>query len=54
MTEDARAVVEAARRLVRQRRWYLGLPLDRPIPDDSVAALERALAALDAGESARG
>lgn len=38
MTEDAHAVVEATRRLVRQRLCYL----------------ERALAALDAGEASHG
>ncbi|ACB80033.1 hypothetical protein Mpop_1870 [Methylorubrum populi BJ001] len=53
MTPAAAAVVEAARRLVRQRRWYLELPADRPLPDDLDAALERALAALDATEAAR-
>lgn len=47
------AVVEAANRLVERRRWFLELPSDRPLPDDLAAALERALAALDAAEAAR-
>ena len=45
------AVVEAANRLVANRRWFLDLPDDRPLPDDLAAALERALAALDAAEA---
>ncbi|GJD87120.1 hypothetical protein BHAOGJBA_0620 [Methylobacterium hispanicum] len=45
------AVVEAANRLVASRRWFLDLPDDRPLPDDLTAALERALAALDAAEA---
>jgi hypothetical protein len=47
------AVVEAANQLVARRRWFLELPDDRPLPDDLAAALERALAALDAAEAAR-
>lgn len=47
------AVVEAANRLVASRRWFLELPDDRPLPDDLAAALERALAALDAAEASR-
>ncbi|WP_200931851.1 hypothetical protein [Methylobacterium sp. Leaf85] len=46
-----RAVIEAANRLVSQRRWYLELPDDRPLPDDLAAALERALTALNAAEA---
>jgi len=46
------AVVEVANRLVERRRWFLELPDDRPLPDDLAAALERALAALDAAEAA--
>lgn len=53
MSEAGRAVVDAARRLVRHRRWFLELPPDRPLPEDLAAALERALAALDAAEAAR-
>lgn len=45
------AIVEAANRLVASRRWFLDLPDDRPLPDDLAAALERALAALDAAEA---
>ncbi|GJD97455.1 hypothetical protein [Methylobacterium iners] len=44
----SQAVIAAARELVRSRRWFLELPPDRPLPDDVAAALERALAALDA------
>ncbi len=44
-------VVAAANRLVSHRRWFLDLPDDRPLPDDLAAALERALAALDAAEA---
>ena len=47
------AVIDAANALVSWRRWYLGLPDDRPLPDDLAAALERALAALDAVEGVR-
>lgn len=47
-----RAVIDAANALVLWRRWYLGLPDDRPLPDDLAAALERALAALDRAEGA--
>ncbi|SFM03405.1 hypothetical protein [Methylorubrum salsuginis] len=47
------AVIDAANRLVAWRRWYLDLPPDRPLPDDLAAALERALAALDAVEGVR-
>lgn len=47
-----RAVVEAANALVLWRRWYLGLPLDRDIPETLTAALERALAALAEAEAA--
>jgi hypothetical protein len=50
MSPAARAVVEAARRLVRQRRWAIELPPDRPLPDELASALERALAALDASD----
>jgi len=46
-----RAVIEAANALVSWRRWYLELPDDRPLPEDLAAALERALAALDAAEA---
>lgn len=46
-----RAVVEAANALVASRRWFLELPADRDLPDDLAAALERALAALDAAEA---
>ncbi|MEQ4598982.1 MAG: hypothetical protein ABN488_14560 [Methylobacteriaceae bacterium] len=46
------AVIDAANRLVAWRRWYLGLPDDRQLPDDLAAALERALAALDRAEGA--
>ncbi|WP_167350107.1 hypothetical protein [Methylobacterium platani] len=45
------AVVEAANRHVEHRRWFLDLPNDRPLPDELAAALERALAALDAAEA---
>lgn len=54
MTPAARAVIEAARELVRNRRWYLELPDDRPLPDDLAAALDRAVRALDAAEADRG
>lgn len=47
------AVIDAANAMVLWRRWYLGLPDDRPLPDDLAAALERALAALDAIEGVR-
>jgi hypothetical protein len=47
------AVVEAANRLVENRRWFLELPDDRPLPDNLAAALERALAALEAAEASR-
>jgi hypothetical protein len=53
VTPAARAVVDAARRLVRQRRWAIELPPDRPLPDELAAALERAIAALDASEASR-
>ncbi|GEL42906.1 MULTISPECIES: hypothetical protein [Methylobacteriaceae] len=48
-----RAVVAAARELVRSRRWYLGLPDDRDLPDTLQAALDRAVRALDAAEADR-
>lgn len=51
MSPAARAVVDAARHLVAWRRWYLGLPGDRPLPDTLQAALERAVLALDAAEA---
>lgn len=51
VTPAARAVVDAARELVRSRRWFLDLPDDRDLPDDLAAALERALAAFDAAEA---
>lgn len=51
MSPAARAVVEAARELVRSRRWAMELPPDRPLPDILAASLERALAALDAAET---
>lgn len=46
--EASAAVVEAARRIVRLRRWAIELPAERPLPDALEAALERAVAALDA------
>lgn len=33
MTSAARAVIEAARELVRNSRWHLELPEDRELPD---------------------
>ena len=51
MTPAARAVVEAARALVRNRRWYLGLPEDRELPDTLQAAVDQAVRALDAAEA---
>lgn len=48
------AALDAARQVVRHRRWYLGLTDDRPMPDDITAVLERALASLDAEEADRG
>ena len=53
MSEAARAVAAAARELVRQRRWAIELPPDRPLPSNVEAVLERALAALDADEADR-
>ena len=53
MTPAARAVIEAARELVRNKRWYLGLPADRDLPDTLQAALDRAVRALDAAEADR-
>ncbi|MEE7440894.1 hypothetical protein [Methylobacterium oryzae] len=50
----AHAVIAAARELVRNRRWYLGLPADRELPDALQAALDRAVRALDAAEADRG
>ncbi|WP_264051045.1 hypothetical protein [Methylobacterium flocculans] len=50
-TNAERYVVEAARRLVGWRRWYLGLPEDRELPDPQQGALERVLRALDAEET---
>lgn len=41
-------VVAAARDLVAWRRWYLGLPADRPLPIRLEAALDAAVQALDA------
>lgn len=54
MTPVASAVIEAARELVRNRRWYLELPEDRDLPDTLQAALDRAVRALDAAEANRG
>ena len=51
MNPATRAVIVAARRLVRQKRWAIELPPDRPLPDELAAAIERALAALDALET---
>lgn len=51
MSDAQRQVVDTARELVRSRRWYLGLPDDRDLPDRLAAALERALAPLDAAEA---
>jgi hypothetical protein len=45
------AALDAARDVVRHRRWYLDLSDDRPLPDAMQAALERALVALDAAEA---
>jgi len=53
VTPAARAVIEAARELVRSRRWYLGLPAERELPDTLQAALDRAVRALDAAEASR-
>lgn len=53
MTEAARAVVDAARELVRSRRWAMELPPDRPLPSRLEEALERALAVLDAADADR-
>ena len=53
MSDAEREVVEAARRLVGWRRWYLGLPEDRELPDPLQGPLERAVRALDAEEAAR-
>lgn len=53
MSPAARAVVEAARELVRSRRWYLELPPDRPLPSRLEEPLDRAIAALDAEEADR-
>lgn len=52
MNETTRAVVEAANALVLWRRWYLGLPVEREIPEALTAALEKALAALAEAEAA--
>lgn len=52
MSDAARAVIAAARELVRQRRWYMDLPADRPLSSNVEAALERALAALAEAEAA--
>ncbi|MEE7478834.1 MULTISPECIES: hypothetical protein [Methylobacterium] len=54
VTPAARAVVDAARELVRSRRWFLDLPADRDLPDTLQAALDRAVQALDAAEADRG
>lgn len=53
VTPAAQAVVEAARDLVRNRRWYLELPAERELPADLEAALDRAVRALDAEEAER-
>lgn len=53
MTEAAAAAHDAAREVVKSRRWYLGLPDNRELPARVAAALERALAALDAAEGDR-
>jgi hypothetical protein len=53
-TSAARAVIAAARELVRQRRWYLEMPPERPLPDPLAAALENAVAALDASQAGSG
>lgn len=53
MIDAAEEVIEAARELVQSRRWFLGLPDDRDPPDRLAAALEKALAALDAAEAGR-
>ncbi|MCJ2124912.1 hypothetical protein [Methylobacterium sp. J-077] len=47
----AAAVIEAARRLVANRRWAVELPPERPLPDRLQAALESAIRALDAAEA---
>lgn len=44
---DTRAVVAAARAVVRHSRWFQDLPADRPLPCRLQAALEAALQALD-------
>ncbi|GJD87245.1 hypothetical protein BHAOGJBA_0745 [Methylobacterium hispanicum] len=54
VTPAARAVVDAARELVRSRRWFLDLPADRDLPDAMQAALERAVRALDEEDADRG
>lgn len=41
-------VAAAARDLVAWRRWYLGLPADRPQPGRLFDALEATVQALDA------
>ncbi|MEG9528096.1 MAG: hypothetical protein MIL41_20410 [Hyphomicrobiales bacterium] len=46
-TGNPDAVVAAARALIRARRWFLGLPDDRPLPARLDAALEAAVRALD-------
>lgn len=51
MSDAERQAVDTARELVRSRRWYLGLPDNRELPSNIAAALERALAALDAAEA---
>ncbi|MCE4222130.1 hypothetical protein HCU64_00050 [Methylobacterium sp. C25] len=48
MSEAAAAVIKAARDLVFRERWRMKLPPERPLPSELAAALERALAALDA------
>lgn len=53
MSKASRAVIRAARQLVRSRRWSMELPPDRPLPAHLEGTLERALAALDAEEAAR-
>ncbi|KMO25663.1 hypothetical protein PUR29_25795 [Methylobacterium ajmalii] len=53
VTPAARAVVDAARELVRSRRWFLELPAERDLPNAMQATLERAVRALDAAEADR-
>ncbi|UYW28238.1 hypothetical protein OKC48_06880 [Methylorubrum extorquens] len=53
MSDAAHALIETVRHFVFRERWRMELPPDRPLPDDLAAALERALAALDAAEASR-